>query len=253
MTEKRTVMVNPLDADPKALKTGSDRRDKNRKTFMEWIRDNLKEGIDYGSISSTSKSGKKFTGKPSLWKPGSEKIIAHLGLVPTFPSMDKYEEMAYSGIAIENVIIRCEILTVEGQLVGVGIGGRTLKQQYGDLNACLKMACKSAQVDATLRICGLSESFTQDLEDMGIKKTNNQSHPYTTPLPKPVKKMNSVIDDIKILVGKIPKDKRTDYSEWNKSKIGNRKLADLEPNLIKRYHDDLLDFCNELSVEETSK
>lgn len=47
-----------------------------------------------------------------------------------------------------------------------GVGARSLEQDYGDLNKALKMAEKSAHIDATLRMAGLSEVFTQDLEDM---------------------------------------------------------------------------------------
>ena len=42
---------------------------------------------------------------------------------------------------------------------------RSLAQDQGDLNKCLKMAEKSAHIDATLRMGGLSEVFTQDTED----------------------------------------------------------------------------------------
>jgi len=67
-----------------------------------------------------------------------------------------------------------------------GTGARTVdKQDYGDINKSLKMAEKSAHIDATLRVAGLSELFTQDIEDMitdketieGIQPgANNESH-----------------------------------------------------------------------------
>ena len=41
-----------------------------------------------------------------------------------------------------------------------------MDKDKGDINKSLKMAEKSAHIDATLRIAGLSEIFTQDLEDM---------------------------------------------------------------------------------------
>jgi hypothetical protein len=64
------------------------------------------------------------------------------------------------------VIIRCEIRDAAGHVVADGVGARPLKQDYGDINKALKMAEKSAHIDATLRMAGLSEVFTQDLEDM---------------------------------------------------------------------------------------
>ena len=47
-----------------------------------------------------------------------------------------------------------------------GTGARRIAQDNGDINKSLKMAEKSAHIDATLRVAGLSELFTQDLEDM---------------------------------------------------------------------------------------
>ena len=68
-----------------------------------------------------------------------------------------------------------------------GVGARSLKQDYGDINKSLKMAEKSAHIDATLRMAGLSEVFTQDIEDMihGQKletKTEN-ARPDRVPVP----------------------------------------------------------------------
>lgn len=54
---------------------------------------------------------------------------------------------------------------------------RAVEQDSGDLNKALKMAEKSAHIDATLRMAGLSEVFTQDLEDMAAsgKAANAQA------------------------------------------------------------------------------
>jgi len=46
-----------------------------------------------------------------------------------------------------------------------------LKQDFGDTNKALKMASKSAFIDATLKLAGLSDIFTLDLEDMSIEQT----------------------------------------------------------------------------------
>jgi hypothetical protein len=53
-----------------------------------------------------------------------------------------------------------------GKIVADGIGARSLEQDYGDINKALKMCSKSAHIDATLRMAGLSEVFTQDLDQM---------------------------------------------------------------------------------------
>ena len=51
-------------------------------------------------------------------------------------------------------------------MVADGVGARIIAQDNGDINKALKMAEKSAHIDATLRMAGLSEVFTQDIEDM---------------------------------------------------------------------------------------
>ena len=59
----------------------------------------------------------------------------------------------------------CELYTKRGELVGEGRGAReVLKEQ--DINKAIKMAQKSAQIDAVLRTGALSDAFTQDLEDV---------------------------------------------------------------------------------------
>jgi hypothetical protein len=63
--------------------------------------------------------------------------------------------------------------------VAEGVGARSLAQDYGDVNKALKMAEKSAHIDATLRLAGLSEVFTQDIEDRPIQD-DDASPPQTS-------------------------------------------------------------------------
>lgn len=153
--------AGPLDMEPAAFRAGLDRRKENRKALMDWIRAALVENVDFGRIDT--KRGKS---KPSLFKPGAEKICGMLGIISTFPTLDEYEQVALKGIEIKSVVLRCALLDSRGVIVAEGVGARSLAQDYGDLNKALKMAEKSAHIDATLRMAGLSEVFTQDLEDM---------------------------------------------------------------------------------------
>ena len=167
------VIINPMDAPTSVFKTGLDRRKANRKTLMEWIRSSLVEGRDYGSITI---KGKKS--KPSLLKPGAEKICGMLGLIPTFPNLNRFEESAISGKTINSIILKCELTNQGGKVVGEGIGARFVEQQdKGDLNKSLKMAVKSAMIDSVLRCAGLSEIFTQDMEETHSSSTEDNSKP----------------------------------------------------------------------------
>ena len=83
------VAINPMDASPAIFKAGLDRRKENRNTLMEWIRSSLVENRDFGSIMINGKQS-----KPSLLKPGAEKIAGMLGLIPRFPNLKLYEDAA---------------------------------------------------------------------------------------------------------------------------------------------------------------
>lgn len=152
---------SPLDLPAHLFKEGLDRRGANRKALISWVHDALHEGIDFGSIPTS-----RGLSKPSLWKPGAEKICGMLGVTTHFPTLSLYEDKALRGEAIEFVVLRCELRT-GGHVVAEGIGARrVLETDRGDINKGLKMAAKSAHIDATLRLAGLSEVFTQDIEDM---------------------------------------------------------------------------------------
>lgn len=156
--------ASPLDLPPAVFRAGLERRRQNRAALIDWIRSALVEGVDFGVIQT-----RRGPSKPCLWKPGAEKICGMLGVTASFPTLREYEQAALSGVALEHIIIRCELRDAAGRVVAEGVGARSLRQDSGDLNKALKMAEKSSMVDATLRMAGLSEVFTQDLEDMAVE------------------------------------------------------------------------------------
>jgi hypothetical protein len=169
------ISANPLDLPAAAFQEGLDRRRTNRAALMAWIRDALVDGSDFGKIHVVSRSkcqaGKDCKNpthfsKPSLFKPGAEKICGMLGVTVRYPTLQDYEKAALTGANLSQIIIRCEIVDASGRVVADGVGARIIAQDNGDINKALKMAEKSAHIDATLRMAGLSEVFTQDIEDM---------------------------------------------------------------------------------------
>ncbi len=191
---------SPLDWPVEMFTQALDRREVNRKALLKWIESNLKPRIDFGQIHVVGKNkcqyakngnpqecpNKYHWSKPSLWKPGAEKICGMLGLIPRFPNLAEYEKAVIGGSTLKMIILKCELHTGNGFVAAEGTGARTVdKQDYGDINKSLKMAEKSAHIDATLRVAGLSELFTQDIEDMITDKetfediqpgANNESH-----------------------------------------------------------------------------
>lgn len=167
--------ASPLDLPAEQFQAGLQRRKSNRGALMAWIREALVAGVDYGRIHVVGRDkcphGRQCRNpghfsKPSLFKPGAEKICGMLGVCVSYPTLSDYEQAALHGVALVHVIIRCELRDAAGHAVADGVGARSLRQDSGDLNKSLKMAEKSAHIDATLRMAGLSEVFTQDLEDM---------------------------------------------------------------------------------------
>ncbi len=83
-----------------------------RKQFNEWVNSQLREDVDFGVVPGAS--------KPSLLKPGAEKILQLYGcllnLVITGEDCDP-------STGYYNVNCRAEALTIQGgQLIGVGVG-----------------------------------------------------------------------------------------------------------------------------------
>ena len=171
---------SPLDWPVERFTQALDRREVNRRALLRWVQSNLQAGIDYGQIHVVGKDKCRLAGdgradecldprhwsKPSLWKPGAEKICGMLGLIPRFPNLAEYEKAALGAVDVKVIILKCELHTGNGFVAAEGTGARRVDQDRGDINKSLKMAEKSAHIDATLRVAGLSELFTQDIEDM---------------------------------------------------------------------------------------
>jgi hypothetical protein len=188
-------MDYPVEWFSKAL----ERREDNRKALLKWIQSNLQPGIDFGQIHVVKKDKCRLArdgrahecmeprhwSKPSLWKPGAEKICGMLGLIPRFPNLNEYEHAVLRGEDITVIILKCELHTGGGFIAAEGSGARRVSQDNGDINKSLKMAEKSSHIDATLRVAGLSELFTQDLEDManGAKQDIQPDTERQTPQP----------------------------------------------------------------------
>lgn len=132
--------------------------------FQKVVKETLQEDLDYGASFKGSK-------KPSLLKPGAEKILMLLGLSSEYEIIEKIQDYQEGFFAYT---IKCTLL--KGDIpITEGLGHCNSKERkyegenqdkYMLGNTCLKMAKKRAQVDAALTVGSLSNIFTQDLEDM---------------------------------------------------------------------------------------
>lgn len=130
-----------------------------RQVVKRFLQTQLQEGTDYYSL----KIGGRET-RPTLSKAGSEKFLGLFQLHATFTQDDATWTML--GKPEGTLCYVCHLLTRSGEMVGEGRGARRVSQDNGDINKAVKMAQKSATIDAVLRTGALSEAFTQDLDEM---------------------------------------------------------------------------------------
>ena len=176
---------SPIDMPPDTFEKGIKRRHKNREVLLQWIKENLKHQADLGQIHFNENCPYAHNGsadlctdpshwsKPVLWKSGAEKIIGVLGLSVHFPNLNQFEMAAAHKQELNQIILKCQLKTHGGTVISEGVGARSIEQDGYDLNMALKMAAKTAVIDATVRACGLTNVFGQN--DVQGKHIPNRS------------------------------------------------------------------------------
>jgi len=174
MNEKKEIIKKEekLDVfDPKTFQKFLDQEKIRRQLLKEYISDQLIESIDFGKIEmKNKKTGKTFVTKPVLFKAGAEKFISLLRLKTEWIK-DEETLLMIPKYMIEDGIIcyKCILRNQEGEFISEGRGACSLKEKDYSANNAIKITKKRAMVDAVLNL-GLSDSFTQDLEEMGEVK-----------------------------------------------------------------------------------
>lgn len=189
------------------------------KTLQSTLKNILVDTHDYGKIPGCGD-------KPTLLKPGAEKILMALGITSSYELIEHTE--CFDGKGFFAYTVKC-ILLKNGAKITEGLGHANSKEKKWALefvyekdlpdgadkdllrkkkyetktggtyfkyeidadanskaNTILKMAKKRAQIDAVLTVASLSEIFTQDFDDLP---------PEETPSTKPV--VDKVKNDIK--------------------------------------------------------
>ena len=133
------------------------------KMFQQYVREHMTEGEDFGVIPGST--------KPTLFKPGAEKLNAIFGYAPKVEISNRLEDWDKGFVSYEVKVSLINKRT--GQMEAEGLGScNSRERRYarqdaaGIANTVLKMAKKRALVDATLSATRASGLFTQDLEDL---------------------------------------------------------------------------------------
>jgi hypothetical protein len=154
-------VFNFFDLPESEFKKLLERRVNNRLTFLSIVKSALTENVDYCTLPVRGRSSKPL---PTLLKGGGEVVCQLLGLTPriTIEHSDS-----------EAITARCELLDETQQICSVGFGARAFSMDSGNgsVNKSIKMAVKSAYLDAVIRAGALSSLFTLDLEDQVDTKT----------------------------------------------------------------------------------
>ena len=142
------------------------------KMLQEFVRDHMVEGEDYGVIPGTST-------KPTLFKPGAEKLNAIFGLAPVVEITNRVEDWDTGFVAYEVKVTLINKRTTNVEAEGIGsCNSRERRYKNQDAaniaNTILKMSKKRAMIDATLSATRASGMFTQDLEDMEAERPERE-------------------------------------------------------------------------------
>jgi len=132
--------------------------------FQKLVQSQLNKDVDYGLIPGCK--------KPSLFKPGAEKINMLMGLTSSYDIIDSTRDWENGFFQYQ---VKCMIMR-GGIVITEGLGSCNTRERkyvnndpYDTDNTVLKMAKKRAFIDATLHVGSLSDVFSQDLDDIDIE------------------------------------------------------------------------------------
>lgn len=161
----------------------------------------LNRDVDFGVIPKTK--------KPSLYKPGAEKIIAAYGLLQHYTIESKIE--ITEGDPFFMYTVRCDLVRVASDgkeyVFTSGIGSANTKEKrngfngaFDAANSAIKMAQKRAMVSAAVNIGALSSMFTMDIEDSdfvngGYQQISNTQDPNSRITAAQVKRLFAIANN----------------------------------------------------------
>jgi hypothetical protein len=131
------------------------------KVMVAFVQTQMVKNVDYGVIPGTK--------KPTLLKPGAEKLSRLFSLRPSYELIHFVTDFDKP---LFHYHYRCTLVR-QGEMVGQGDGCCNSREKkydsqkykiYDLTNTICKMAQKRALVAAVLSSCGASEFFSQDLE-----------------------------------------------------------------------------------------
>lgn len=139
-----------------------------RQVLRDYVSSQMVEGVDFGTIPGTP--------KPTLYKPGAEKLSQLFGFAARIVHRDKEIDLHHNfamfsytyeiyHVATNRVVAQCEGSTNSHEKKWKMRGNQ--ETPIGDLmNTLMKMAQKRAYVGAVIQATGASDFYTQDLDSV---------------------------------------------------------------------------------------
>ena len=195
----------------------------------EYVRETMVKGVDYGVIEGYN--------KPSLFKPGAEKLCDAFGLSKRFDVIHRTEDWEKGIFYYE---VKATLISKSSSMIEAeGIGSCNSKENqyagndpFASVNTIIKMAKKRALVDAVLSATRSSSIFTQDIEELGKRDPidpmkNNSKISKTT-----LKKIFQLSAELNLESGKMKKIMWKHYNVSKSTDLTNSEGFDLITRLL---------------------
>jgi hypothetical protein len=172
--------------------------------LQEFVQHMMVPGVDFGLIPGCQ--------KPSLLKPGAEKLCDIFGFSKHVKVINRVEDWTKPFLAYEVMVTL--INKRSGVIEAQGIGSANSREKkyanqdaYTIANSLIKISKKRALTDAVLSATRSSGLFTQDIEDMDLEprptSVQTQAKPPASSPASPatnnqVRKINQLIRDTKL-------------------------------------------------------
>lgn len=172
-----------LSMTPENMELALAQYDARRKVFRDWLKSKLVKGVHYGyppgcEPESQIINGKlhynnrgkwypaeQWTPKPSLYKPTGDMLCECLALRDEYDAdMDAWKQLGEPKLTF---VMRCRLYSMtSGELVAEGRGVYAVGDKKADANQAIKKSKKSAKIDAVINYLGISDLFTQDMDEL---------------------------------------------------------------------------------------
>ena len=231
------------------------------KALQATLKSLLTENHDFGIIPGCGD-------KPTLLKPGAEKILMALGVTSSYELIEHTEN--FDGLGFFAYTVKCTLIK-GSQKITEGLGHANSKEKkwavewvnekdvpaesnkellkkkkceshYGTYykyevqadanskaNTILKMAKKRAQIDAVLTVASLSEIFTQDFDDLPPVE-----EPTTKPIVEGLKEDIKKQEKAKLKCSSCGKEVSAKVAEFSQGKYGTILCMDCQKEVDKQ-------------------